>query len=274
MPPFHPHKLREAAYGPFIQILRANMRHAGALRIDHVMGLMRLYWVPPGEKACQGAYVRYPFDDLLAVLALESVRNKCLVIGEDLGTVPDGFRERMAKEGALSYRVLRFERYPEGLFKRPEVYPALSLTTSATHDLPTIKGYWLGRDLEQRRQLGLYNSQEARAGDVDARDKDRTTMTAALKDQYLLPADFPAEDTSEQENVRQFIIAVERFLARSPSLLLNINLDDLLEEIDQVNLPGTVTEYPNWQRKNAVDLETLADNPFVREVIEAVRQER
>lgn len=274
MPPFHPHKLREAAYGPFIQILRANMRHAGALRIDHVMGLMRLYWVPPGEKACQGAYVRYPFDDLLAVLALESVRNKCLVIGEDLGTVPDGFRERMAKEGALSYRVLCFERYPEGLFKRPEVYPALSLTTSATHDLSTIKGYWLGRDLEQRRQLGLYNSQEARAGDADARDKDRTTMTAALKDQYLLPADFPAEDTSEQGNVRQFIIAVERFLARSPSLLLNINLDDLLEEIDQVNLPGTVTEYPNWQRKNSVNLETLADNHFVREVIEAVRQER
>ncbi|OHC78332.1 MAG: 4-alpha-glucanotransferase, partial [Rhodospirillales bacterium RIFCSPLOWO2_12_FULL_58_28] len=249
MPPFHPHNLREEAYEPFIQILRANMRHAGALRVDHVMGLMRLYWIPPGEKADSGAYVRYPFDDLLAILALESVRNKCLVIGEDLGTVPDGFRERMAKEGALSYRVLRFERYPDGLFKRSEVYPALSVTTSATHDLPTIKGYWLGRDLEQKRRLNLYSSQESQEGDFEARAKDRILLAAALNDHDLLPSDFPGEDISEQDAARQLIVAMERFLARSPSLLLKINLDDLLEETDQINLPGTVAEYPNWRRK-------------------------
>ncbi len=274
MPPFHPHGLREKAYAPFIAMLRANMRRAGALRIDHVMGLMRLYWIPPGEKASRGAYVRYPFDDLLGILALESVRNECLVIGEDLGTVPEGFRGRMAEEGVLSYRVMRFERYPDGLFKRPESYPSLSLSTSATHDLSTIKGHWLGRDLELRRNLGFYETEEEKQADEDARARECDLLVMALVDQGLAPEGFPEEGAGEEEAVRRLVIAVERFLARSPSQLMKVNLDDLLLEADQINLPGTVTEYPNWRRKNSLPLEALGDDPFVNRVVRAVKMER
>jgi 4-alpha-glucanotransferase len=274
MPPFHPHGLREKAYAPFIAMLRANMRHAGALRVDHVMGLMHFYWIPPGEKACQGAYVRYPFDDLLGILALESVRNRCLVIGEDLGTVPEGFRERMAKEGALSYRVMRFERHADGLFKRPGAYPALSLSTSATHDLSTIKGHWLGHDLELRRNLGFYETEEEKRADEDSLRRELDLLIAALKDQGLVPESFPDGKAGEEETVRRLVVAVERFLARSPSQLLKVNLDDLLVEADPLNLPGTVGEYPNWRRKNSIPLEALGDDPFVNEVIRAVKSER
>ncbi len=274
MPPFHPLRLKQMAYRPLIAMLRANMRHAGALRIDHVMGLMRLYWIPPGEKASSGAYVGYPLDDLLGVLALESVRNRCLVIGEDLGTVPDGFRQRMAQEGILSYRVLRFERHKDGLFRRPGAYPALSLSTSATHDLATIKGHWLGRGLELRRDLGLYRTGEKRRAGEAAHLQELKLLVAALKDQGLVGEDFPEVNGNDDETARRLIVAVERFLARTPSQLLNINLDDLLEEADQLNLPGTVTEYPNWRRKYSAALEGLAQIPFVNEVIEAVKSER
>ena len=272
MPPFHPHGLREKAYAPFIAMLRANMRHAGALRIDHAMGLMHLYWIPSGEK--DGAYVRYPFDDLLGVLALESVRNRCLVIGEDLGTVPEGFRERMAKEGALSYRVMRFERYADGLFKRPESYPSLSLSTAATHDLSTIKGHWLGRDLELRRNLGFYETEEETRADEDSLGRERDLLIAALRDQELVPESFPEEGTGEEEAAHCLVIAVERFLARGSSQLLQVNLDDLLLEADQLNLPGTISEYPNWRRKNSISLEALGGDPFVNEVVRAVKAER
>ena len=274
MPPFHPHGLREKAYAPFIAMLRANMRHAGALRVDHAMGLMHLYWILPGEKASAGAYVRYPFDDLLGILALESVRNECLVIGEDLGTVPEGFRERMASEGALSCRVMRFERYSDGLFKRPESYPALSLSTSATHDLATIKGHWLGHDLELKRKLGLYETEEEKRADKDAREREHDLLIAALKDQGLVPESFSDGEAGEEETVRRLVVAVERYLARSPSQLLKVNLDDLLLEADQINLPGTVSEYPNWRRKNSISLEALGGDPFVNDVIRAVRSER
>lgn len=274
IPPLHPDKLRDMAYRPFIDMLRANMRHAGALRIDHVMGLLHLYWIPPGEKACNGAYVRYPFDDLLGILALESVRNQCLVVGEDLGTVPDGFRDRMADEGALSYKVLRFERHAEGLFKRPDAYPPLSLTTSATHDLSTVIGHWLGRDVDLRRQLGLYDSSKAQDADKVSSAKERDLLIAALKDQGVLSPTFPDKGSGEEECARQLVVAVNRFLARSPSQLLKVNLDDLLLETDQLNLPGTVTEFPNWRRKSALPLESLSSDPFIAEVVQAIKSER
>lgn len=274
MPPLHPMKLRQKAYRPFIHMLRANMRCAGALRIDHVMGLMHLYWIPPGAKASGGAYVRYPFDDLLGIVALESARNKCLVIGEDLGTVPQGFRERMAAEGALSYRVLRFERYGEGLFKRPEAYPAQSLATSGTHDLSTIRGYWLGCDVKLRLLLGLYGDKKAENEDAKSCGRERQLLIAALRDQGLPPEAFPDENATEEETVRQLVVAIERFLARSPAQLLNVNLDDLLVEADQLNLPGAVTEYPNWRRKLSANLETLSADPFIGEVVRAIKSER
>src|SRR5262249_46367361 len=154
LPPFAPRRLRESAYAPFIATLRANMSRAGALRIDHVMGLERLYWIPRGATASEGAYVRYPLDDLLGIVALESHRHRCMVIGEDLGTVADSFRDKVGKARMLTYRLLQFEREGDG-FRRPAAYPRQSLVSWSTHDLPTFAGWWKEGDLRTRVALGL-----------------------------------------------------------------------------------------------------------------------
>mgnify|MGYP003694122175 CR=1 FL=1 len=169
LPPLIPDRLRGAAYAPFIDTLRASMRHAGALRIDHVMGLMRLFWIPDGKDADAGAYVRYPFADLLGILALESQRHRCLVIGEDLGTVPEEVRTALAAAGVLSYRLLYFERDGAGDFKPPSSYPAQALVAASTHDLPTLAGWWRGRDIALRDELGLFPSKTTRSEQLDAR---------------------------------------------------------------------------------------------------------
>ena len=158
IPPLHPLVLRARGYDQFIAMLRANMRHAGGLRIDHVMGLMHLFWIPAESSPATGAYVNYPFEELMGILALESQRNRCLIVGEDLGTVPAGFRERMADANVLSYRVLYFEKDGDR-FKRPEEYPGLALACVTTHDLATLQGFWRGADLELKRRLKLYPSE-------------------------------------------------------------------------------------------------------------------
>ena len=180
--PLGPDALRDAGYQPFVAAVRANMRHAGALRIDHAMGLMHQYWVPRGLKADQGAYVTYPFQDLLRILALESRRQRCMVIGEDLGTVPAGFREIMAEAGILSYRVLPFERTDGDLFARPATYPEAALVTGSTHDLATLSGFWAERDLAWRRALALYPDAEVRDTDASERVADRRRLIDALID--------------------------------------------------------------------------------------------
>src|ERR1700689_1304896 len=151
LPPFDPGVLREMGYAAFIALVRANMRHAGALRIDHIVGLQHLYWVPEGHPPAEGAYVTYPFYDLAGILALESCRNQCLVVGEDLGTVPPGFRERTAELGILSSKVLYFEQNAAtGEFLAPEEYPVLSLASVGTHDLATLGGWWDENDIKLR----------------------------------------------------------------------------------------------------------------------------
>jgi malto-oligosyltrehalose trehalohydrolase/4-alpha-glucanotransferase len=161
LPPFHPLVLRQQAYRGFIDLIRANMRHAGGLRIDHVMGLQHLYWVPAGQPPSEGAYVRYPMEDLLGILALESQRHHCLVVGEDLGTVPEGFRERMAAANILSYRVLFFEQdATTGDYSPPGNYPRLALAVVGSHDLPTLHGWWQGRDLDLKADLKLFPRRE------------------------------------------------------------------------------------------------------------------
>src|ERR1700751_671266 len=181
-PPFHPRALREEGYRSFIELVRANMRHAGGLRIDHAMGLQRLYWVPQGEKPSIGAYVRYPMADLIGILALESHRHECLIVGEDLGTVPEGFRERMAKANILSYRVLYFEQEPEtGAFLPPAAYPALALAVIGSHDLPTLRGWWEERDLDLKEQLGLFPGPGKAAHQREMRPRDRMQLLRALR---------------------------------------------------------------------------------------------
>jgi 4-alpha-glucanotransferase len=148
--------LRDCAYRPLAEDLRQNMRHAGAIRIDHAMGLTRLYWIPDGAPPAQGAYVRYPLQDLVRALTLQSARERCLVIGEDLGTVPQGFRQIMTRAGVLSYRLLYFERSKAGGFLAAKRYPANALVSVSTHDLPTLTGFWVAHDLVWRDRLALW----------------------------------------------------------------------------------------------------------------------
>lgn len=274
MAPINPLHLRDNAYAPFIEMLRANMRYAGALRIDHVMALEQLYWIPDGEENSAGAYVRYPFDDLLAIVALESHRNRCFVIGEDLGTVPSNFRERMAAENILSYRVSQFERHPDGLYFRPSVYPDLALATATTHDLPTIRGHWQETDIHIRHELAANASPEDLKAQLAERAHDRDLLRAALVDQGLVDKKFPLTADLQDGDLEILIAAVERFVARTPSRLLLANLTDLLAEDDLLNLPGTIDEYPNWRRKLRLATNDLSADPTVRAAADAILAER
>ena len=255
LPPQIPQQLKEYQYRPFIQTLRANMRHAGALRVDHVMGLMRLYWIPEDTAADQGTYVVYPFKDLLGILALESRRNRCLIVGEDLGTVPDEVRHQLWLNRILSYRILFFEKdWHHGNFKPPRDYPLYALCTSGSHDLPTLKGYWQESDLDIRESLNLYPSDEIKHQQRDARGHDRYQIKAALFEEQLIDEEC-LQDNTEQEMSTQLFLSVQRFLARSESLLMMVQLEDLLSQTHQLNVPGTVDEYPNWRHKISIDLE-------------------
>jgi 4-alpha-glucanotransferase len=268
--PLQPQKLRETAYEHFIATLRANMRAAGALRIDHVMGLRRMFWIPAGAEPVSGAYVRYPCEDLLGILALESQRNRCVVIGEDLGTVPEGFRERMAESGALSYRVFYFEKKGDR-FSSPAEYPELALACASTHDLPTLKGFWERRDLALRKQFGLYPGEEARDEEERNRQHDRLLLLRALAAENLLPPSVKPEDPEQTLMTPEIAEAVHLYLARSPACLLVVQIEDLLGEVEQTNLPGTVRERPNWQRRLSLELGEFAANPSVRSLAEALR---
>jgi len=258
--PLHPHDLRRSGYRHFIAVVRANMRYAGALRVDHVMGLQRMFWIPAGAFPESGAYVKYPIEDLLGILALESQRNRCVVIGEDLGTVPEGFRERMSEAGVLSYRVLYFEKEGDR-FKRPDEYPPLSLASASTHDLPTLRGFMEGNDLALRFRHGLYRTEEARREEGDARAHDRWLLLRALEEEGLL----------QHGRSVELIEAVHLYLARSRAGLFMIQLDDLVGEPEQINLPGTVFERPNWRRKLSRELDYLVEDTGPRALAKALK---
>lgn len=274
LPPFVPDRLREAAYAPFIATLRHNMRHAGALRLDHVMGLMRQYWVPAGTSPTEGAYVRYPFEDLLGILALESQRNQCLVIGEDLGTVPEEVQAALPPLGVLSYRLLMLEKEADGNFIAPAAYPAQSLAAFTTHDLPTLPGYWQGRDIIQRTELQLFSSDEARRIQVVTRAQECAYLLLLLEQAGLLPEHITVNPVSLPVVTPEFIQAVYSFLARSPAKILMVQLEDILEVLDQINIPSTTTQHPNWRRKLPIYLEACVADRRVLEFAAAMRQER
>jgi 4-alpha-glucanotransferase len=262
--PINPLALRRRCFAPLIAALRANMRHAGILRIDHVMGLQRLYWVPTGSPATDGAYVSYPFDALLRLVALESRRHGCAVIGEDLGTVPDGFRERMAAANVLSYRVVMFERHGDGGFAAPGEYPPLAAAAAATHDLATLKGFWLGRDIAWRHRLGLYPDAAAEAAEAEERRRDRRKLLDALAREGLIPperfADFLSAE-GEPTYTLELGEAILTYLARSRARLALVQLEDVAGEEEQANLPGTFDAHPNWRRRLSLPLESLLCRP-------------
>ena len=256
LPPLNPQALQRDAYTSFIDLLRANMRYAGALRIDHVMALRRLYWIPLNGETKDGAYVFYPIDDLVGIIALESQRSCCLIIGEDLGGVPEGFRERMAEANILSYRVLGFERGKES-FHAPDEYPYLALSVAGNHDLPTLPGWWCGDDIELRERLRLFPDADGPQQAREMRERDRLALMRAFQKEGLI-SDHPDITSTE------FCHAAHEFLARTRSLLAIVQLDDLVHEPDQVNVPGTSNENPNWRRKLSRTLEQIEKDDSLR----------
>jgi 4-alpha-glucanotransferase len=271
LPPFNPLALKEEGYRSFIDLVRANMRHAGGLRIDHVMALKQLYWIPKGGTPAQGAYVRYPMEDLIGILALESHRNSCLVVGEDLGTVPEGFRERMIRANILSYRVLLFERTQEG-FVPPEAYPAAAVAVAGSHDLPTQHAWWEARDIALKESLGLYPSAQELQQAREGRRSDHLELLTALRGEGLLDSD--DLDAIEDTDIDSLIRAAHAYLARSNAFLVIPQLDDLTDEVAPVNVPATDTEHANWRRRQSLTLEQLAVHPRFHALAEILERER
>jgi 4-alpha-glucanotransferase len=254
-PPPDSRRHREDGYRLYAESIRKTLRHGGALRIDHVMRLFRLYWIPEGHDATRGAYVRERNDDLVRILALESVRNRALVVGEDLGTVEPEVRKTLAQFGILSYRLLYFERDRER-FKRPDEYPGQALASATTHDLATIAGFWTGSDVEARLHAGMidraaYEAQKA------SRARDKQSLLDALFAADLMPKDYPRAADRIPELTGDLHYAIAGYLAGTPSLLWLVNQEDMTKESAQQNLPGTTTEYPNWSRKMRWSVEDL-----------------
>ncbi|MGV8900134.1 MAG: malto-oligosyltrehalose synthase [Burkholderiaceae bacterium] len=274
LPPLIPQRLYAAAYAPFIETLRENMRHAGALRLDHVMGLMRQFWVPAGGIPSAGTYVRYPFADLLGIVALESHRNRCTVIGEDLGTVPTEVRDALSQNAVFSYRLLYFEKDQDGGFKAAADYPAQSLVAASTHDLPTLAGYWLGHDIDLRCALDLFPSVQLRDAQLLDRSQSRAQLLLALERAQLLPAGASVNPVAHPVLTEELSLAIHIYLARTPAKFMVVQMEDLFGQVEQVNFPASEGKYPNWQRKLTLDLEQWATDSRVQTLTTALRQVR
>lgn len=269
--PFSSPGLAAERFEPFRALLRAGMRHAGAIRLDHAMGLQRLYWIPEGDSARDGAYLRYPFRQLLEAVAEESWVSRCIVIAEDLGTVPPGFTDTIVRAGLLSYQVLYFAQ-DGGVFRQPHAFRREALVCASTHDLPTLKGWWTGNDIAWRVRASRCTKTDAENQSYD-RKSDKRLFLQALAQALLLPGD--VETALKQKTMSDDrLLAAHRFLARTPCRLLAVQLDDALGQIEQANVPGTIREHPNWQRKMAVTIEALDAHPLFRAVTEAVAAER
>ena len=246
LPPFDPWRLRSAGYQPFIETIRATLGHAGGIRLDHVMGLFRLWWVPAGGSPTDGAYVRYPADDLLDIVALECHRAGAYAVGEDLGTVEDHVRAELYERHVLSYRLLWFEPTP------PAEYPVRALAAVTTHDLPTIAGVWTGSDLEAQKEIGMEPNEEG---------------TRALRDklQHLAGAD-------DHTPIDEVVAATYDALSQAPSMLLTAGLDDALGVEERPNMPGTIDQWPNWRIALPHTLEEIETDPRPRAVASALHR--
>jgi len=245
---FSPWALRTVGFAPYIATLRAALRHAGGVRIDHVMGLLRLWVIPSGAGPQEGAYLAYPIDDLLRLTALESLRHRAIVIGEDLGTVPAGFREMLSQIGIYSMQVLWFERQRNRFLPPPE-WSAGAAAMTSTHDLPTVAGWWRGHDIETRRELGLVADPDM---ELRTRQDDRKALWRSFARSKAASGDAPAPSESARA-----VNAALRFISQTPSQLALVPLEDALALEEQPNLPGTIDQHPNWRRRypgNATEL--------------------
>jgi len=266
-PPLIPEKLRNTGYDLFIETIRKNMKNGGAIRIDHALGLFRLFWVPDGMPAAEGAYVNYPSEDLLRIIALESMRNRCMVIGEDLGTVGDNVREGLKRFQMLSYMLFYFERnYPDPSFLSPGRYPEMALCAVTTHDLPTLYGYWIGRDIKKRRKLGIFPDDSTWRKQTGDRERDKGLILGALKSQGKVPEEYPSDPQLIRKMTPELCLAIYGYLAQTPCKLLLVNIDDILGTINQQNIPGIVGSYPNWMQKIRITLEKMLKGKRFRDL--------
>ena len=263
-PPLNFERLRQDGYRLFIEALRKNCRHGGALRLDHAMRLFRLYWIPKDGTPLDGAYVRQPHQELLPILALESVRNRVIIIGEDLGTVTPEIRAELERWGLLGYRIPYFEKYSDGRFRRPEQYPEQSLVSSTTHDLPTLAGFWLGRDIQARQRAGLIEPETAKQ-QLAERGLDKQHLLDLLHELGLLPEWFPRRAELVPELTGELHNAMVGLLCLARSRLAVLTFEDLFKETEQQNLPASTWQYPNWRRKMRLSLEELRSATFARD---------
>jgi 4-alpha-glucanotransferase len=247
LPPFIPHKLRAAGYEPFVQTIRAALRNAGGLRIDHVMGLFRLFWIPEGMTAAEGAYVRNNAEEMLAILALESERARACIVGEDLGTLEEGVREKLSKHRVLSYRLLWFEK------AAPETYPQDALAAVTTHDLPTVAGLWSGSDLKKQHELHLQPNEES--------TNEICTRLAA------------SAGLSSQTPIQDVITGAYKLLARTPSRILTAALEDAIAVEERPNIPATTPDQnPNWSVALPIPIEELMNSELPERIAAVLRR--
>lgn len=253
-PALVPFKLREKAYIPFIKLLRANMK-TNLLRIDHALGLFRAFLIPEGVTPYEGAYIKHPWKDLLGIITLESQINKTGVIGEDLGTAEEWMKEELIKRKICSWKVFYFEKdlYE---YKHYSVYPEDALCSITTHDLPTFKGFWYGRDIELRKKFSIFDEDQSEKA-LSERKKDKEKILDILKKEGLI---------EEESLVEEILIGIVKFLAKTQSRYLLLYPEDIVLTEEQTNLPGTTTEYPNWQRKLPVPFEQLINLPIFKKI--------
>lgn len=272
--PLAPQVLAERVFKPLADAYVALMKSAGAVRIDHAMGLARLWWVPASGKPSGGGYMRYPFGAMLDTVAQASQQTGTVVIGEDLGTVPEGFREATHKAGIFSYRVLYFEQDKDGAFNAPQDYPEHALAGISTHDLATLAGWWEGVDIRLRAETGRQSEEDTKAA-LERRTRDRAALLEALHKAGLYEGSPSDAGNSLPEHLDDALfIAIHQFMARSKAILFAVQLDDMLMSSRQANLPGTTTEYPNWRIRTSHTLEQLGDSPMFNRLAEVLRTER
>jgi 4-alpha-glucanotransferase len=263
-PPFDPHRLRADGYRMWSRLLRANLAHAGALRIDHAMGILRLFWIPDGQPGQSGAYVHARLDEMLGVLALESRRAGALIIAEDLGTVPPGFRSELAEWSILSSSVAYFER-DDGVYRPASAYPEHALATVQTHDLVPLAGHAAGSDLAIRRRVGELPDDEALARAMAGRAEEHRALRERLRAEGVLPDD-------DRVGPAALALAVHEFLARTPAALVAASLDDLAGETEPVNVPGiAVDRHRSWSRRMRRTLAELRSDPVVQGILASLR---
>ncbi|MET4693271.1 4-alpha-glucanotransferase [Endozoicomonas lisbonensis] len=255
LPPFNPVTLKQQHYAPFIEMVRSNMSHCGALRIDHVMGLLRLWWCPNGKTADYGAYTYYPLNDLLGIIKLESQRRECLVFGEDLGTVPPEIEASLPPARCYSNEVVLFSCEGDR-FMSPGEFKPMALTCISNHDIPTLRAWWNCLDLDLRQELGIYDTEKTEA-EKQARHQDKMALIHTLIDINERPQGMNPDDITTLGYTRDVMEKLHYYLAKTTSKIVVLQLEDVLQIESPVNVPGTSSEYPNWQRKLTDTLESL-----------------